>query len=175
MNWTELLNAEIQFSYETTERLLALVDPNSLQWKPATGSNWMTMGQLIMHLTGACRHMFKGFVTGDWGLPPGVDMSKLKPEDMLLPAEELPSLASVPEAIRLVQDDKRLTLQMLAACSEDRLARDKAPAPWDPPELLLGHRLLLVVDHLKQHKGQLFYYLKLQGKSVNTGNLWGIY
>jgi hypothetical protein len=52
MNWTELLNAEIQSSYETTERLLALVDPNSLQWKPATGSNWMTMGQLPMHLTG---------------------------------------------------------------------------------------------------------------------------
>ena len=174
MNWTELLKAEIQSSYETTERLLALVDPNSLQWKPATGSNWMTMGQLLMHLTGACRHMFKGFVTGDWGLPPGVDMSKLKLEDMLLPAEKLPSLASVPEAIRLVQDDKRLALQMLATCSEDRLAHDKAPAPWDPTELLLGHRLLQVVDHLKQHKGQLFYYLKLQGKSVNTGNLFGI-
>jgi hypothetical protein len=72
--------------------------------------------------------MFKGFVTGDWGLPPGVDMSKLKLEDMLLPAEKLPSLASVPEAMRLVQDDERLVLQMLAACSEDRLAHDKAPA-----------------------------------------------
>ena len=68
-----------------------------------------------------------------------------------------------------MQDDKRFALQMLAACSEDRLAHDKAPAPWDPTELLLGHRLLQVVDHLKQHKGQLFYYLKLQGKSVNTG------
>ena len=30
------------------------------------------------------------------------------------------------------------------------------------------------VDHLKEHKAQLFYYLKLQGKPVHTGNLWGM-
>jgi hypothetical protein len=24
------------------------------------------------------------------------------------------------------------------------------------------------------HAGQLFYYLKLQGKPVNTGHLWGM-
>jgi hypothetical protein len=32
-------------------------------------------------------------------------------------------------------------------------------------------KLLQMVDHLKQHKGQLFYYLKLQGKILNTGDL----
>ena len=40
--------------------------------------------------------------------------------------------------------------------------------------MLLGHRLLQMVDHLKQHKGQLFYYLKLQGKPVSTTDLWGM-
>ncbi len=30
-----------------------------------------------------------------------------------------------------------------------------------------------MIEHLKQHKGQLFYYLKLQGKPVNTSDLWG--
>jgi hypothetical protein len=29
-------------------------------------------------------------------------------------------------------------------------------------------------NHLAQHKGQLFYYLKLQGKPVNTTDLWGM-
>ena len=47
MKWTELLKSEIETSYRTTEKLLDKVDPNSLQWKPATGSNWMTMGQLL--------------------------------------------------------------------------------------------------------------------------------
>ena len=36
-----------------------------------------------------------------------------------------------------------------------------ATAPWDPTPLVLGHRMLQMVDHLKQHKGQLFYYLSL--------------
>jgi hypothetical protein len=30
------------------------------------------------------------------------------------------------------------------------------------------------VQHLAQHKGHLFYYLKLQGKPVHTGDLWGM-
>jgi hypothetical protein len=30
------------------------------------------------------------------------------------------------------------------------------------------------IHHLQQHKGQLFYYLKLQGKPVNTEHLWGM-
>jgi len=40
--------------------------------------------------------------------------------------------------------------------------------------MILGHRLLHMVDHLALHKAQLYYYLKLQGKSVNTDTLWGL-
>lgn len=174
MNWTELLKAEIYSTYATTEKLLAFVDEKALNWKPSTGSNWMTTGQLLMHLTQACGAACRGFVTGDWGMPEGVDIHKIKPEEMLPPTEKLPSLESIAEAKRLIQEDQRLALEAVAACSEERLAREKAPAPWDPTEMVLGHRLLQMVDHLKQHKGQLFYYMKLQGKPVATGDLWGM-
>jgi hypothetical protein len=30
-----------------------------------------------------------------------------------------------------------------------------------------------MVDHLASHKSQLFYYLKLMGRPVHTGSLWG--
>jgi hypothetical protein len=30
-----------------------------------------------------------------------------------------------------------------------------------------------MTQHLERHKSQLFYYLKLQGKKVNTVDLWG--
>jgi hypothetical protein len=30
-----------------------------------------------------------------------------------------------------------------------------------------------MIQHLERHEGQLFYYLKLQGKPVNTVDLWG--
>ncbi len=62
---------------------------------------------------------------------------------------------------------------MLEKCSEEKLAGEAAPAPWDPTEMILGHRLLQMVEHLTCHKNQLFYYLKLQGKPVNTAHLWG--
>jgi len=32
-----------------------------------------------------------------------------------------------------------------------------------------------MIQHLNQHKGQLFYYLKLQGKPVSTPDLWGAF
>jgi hypothetical protein len=31
-----------------------------------------------------------------------------------------------------------------------------------------------MIDHLGQHKGQLFYYLKLRGQNVNTADLYGV-
>ena len=174
MNWMDLLKAEVESSYSVTEKLLAKVDEDSLAWKPQTGGNWMTTGQLLKHITESCGAAFRGFITGDWGLPEGVDMSSLSPEEMLPPAEKMPTVPSASEARRLLHEDRQLALQMLAACTEEDLAQKPAPAPWDPTRLVLGHRLLQMVEHLKQHKGQLFYYLKLQGKPVNTGDLWGM-
>jgi uncharacterized damage-inducible protein DinB len=48
-------------------------------------------------------------------------------------------------------------------------------APWNPGETFaLGRHLLHSIRHSLQHKGQLFYYLKLQGKKVDTSDLWGM-
>jgi uncharacterized damage-inducible protein DinB len=169
----ELLKNEIEHTFGVTNKLMDLVDENQLDWKPSTGSNWMTTGQLLRHITDACGAAIRGFVTGDWGMPEDVDMSQLPPEEMLPPAEKFPTVGSVAEAKKLLAEDKQVALDMLAKCSEEDLSTKIATAPWDPTELVLGHRLLQMVGHLNQHKGQLFYYLKLQGKPVNTVHLWG--
>jgi len=169
MNWTELLKGEIESTYHATEGLLKLVDKDKLSWKPATGSNWMSTGQLLMHITNACGACCKGFVTGDWGMP-----KDMKPEDMLPPAEKLPAVKSLDEAQKLLAEDKKVALRMVVEAGEKDLTSKPATAPWDPRPMALGQRLLQMVGHLGQHKGQLFYYLKLQGKPVNTGNLWGM-
>ena len=174
MNWTGLLSDELEGAYTATEGLMDLTGDDVLSWKPATGDNWMTTGQVLKHLTDACGMCFKGFATGDWGMPEGVDLAELPPEEMLPPAEAMPAVSSVAEAKRLLAEDKQLALDILAQCGEERLANDTASAPWDPRPLILGYRLLQMVAHLNQHKDQLFYYLKLQGKPVNTGNLWGM-
>jgi len=173
MNWSELLREEIENGYKVTEQLMNLVDDKELGWKPSTGTNWMTMGQLLMHITSACGACCRGFVTGDWGMPAGMDAGDMPPEAMLPPADKLPAVKSVAEAKKLLAEDKVVALEMLARSTERDLVQRMVTAPWEKSERMLGRRLLEMVGHLNSHKAQLFYYLKLQGKPVNTGHLWG--
>lgn len=174
MNWTELLTCGVEDAYGVATKLMDLVDKDKLTWKPPTGQNWMTTGQVLHHMTNACGATFKGFVTGDWGMPAGAGASETAPEEMLPPAEKLPTVKSVAEAKKLLGEDKKVALAMIKQAGEKRLANDKVKAPWGGPEVLLGHQLLGMIGHLTTHKAQLFYYLKLQGKPVNTGHLWGM-
>lgn len=174
MSWTELLTREIEAHYAPTERLIDMVEDDTLNWKPSTGGNWMTVGQLLKHLGESCGAPMRGFVTGDWGMPEGVDRGELTMEEMLPPAEKLPTIDSVAAAKELLAEDRRLALEMVGQAGEERLTHDTAQAPWDSRDMLLGHRMLQMVEHLASHKSQLFYYLKLQGKPVHTGHLWGM-
>ena len=121
MNWSELLTKEIESTYAVTKGLLDLADDEMLQWKPATGSNWMTTGQLLKHITIACGGSMRGFVTGDWGLPEGVDVHSLTTEEMLAPAETMQVIGSVAEAKTLLEEDERLALSLVSECSEEDL------------------------------------------------------
>ncbi len=174
MNWTQLLKREIDGAYATTEKIMRILDPGGLDWKPESGSNWMTTGQLLKHIASACGAGCKGFVSDDWGLPAGVRYEDLSAEEMLPPAEKLPAVGSVDEAKALLSADKALALQMVDLAGEDDLAHKQVAAPWAPGrEFNLGWHLLQMVQHLERHKSQIFYYLKLQGKPVNTVDLWG--
>jgi uncharacterized damage-inducible protein DinB len=174
VNWTELLRSEIESTYTTTEKLLDKVDPATLDWKPGSGSNWMTVRQLLKHITESCGAACRAFVTGDWGLPPGTKLEDLSPEELLPPTEKLPGIDSVEGTKRLLAQDKLLALEMIYQAGEDDLANRKVAAFWAPGiEYVLGRHLLQMVQHLDRHKAQLFYYLKLQGVPVTTADLWG--
>ncbi len=174
MNWTQLLKSEIENTYATTAGLLDKVDPESLGWKPASGCNWMTVGQLLKHISDGCGAGCKAFITGDWGLPPGKKLEDLLPEEMLPPAEKLPAIESVEEAKKLLAEDKVIALRIIDEVGESELEGRELAAPWAPAvQLPLGRHFLQMVQHLDRHKSQLFYYLKLQGKPVNTADLWG--
>lgn len=174
MNWTELLTNQIHAAYHATEGLVDMVDDDMLDWKPETGENWMTTSQLLFHITSSCGFGCKGFVTGDWTIPGGEDIAEMSEEEMIPPAEALPTAESVTQVKDLLAADKQLALDMVAQAGEEALDRRTVSAPWDPTERQLGSQLLMMVDHLAIHKAQLFYYLKLQGKPVNTAHLWGM-
>ncbi|MFC1539378.1 DinB family protein [Candidatus Latescibacterota bacterium] len=176
MDWTKLLQKKIEHTYKTTDNLMNLVDDDMLDWKPSPDNNWMTVAQLLMHICISCGAPMRGIVTGDWGLPDDMDINDLTPEQIELvtpDAEKMPTVESVAFARQFLAEDKQIALETLGSCSEEELAEKPTPVPWDSGETVLGHLLLDMVAHLSHHKAQLFYYLKLQGKPVNTVHLCG--
>ena len=71
------------------------------------------------------------------------------------------SAESVDEALRLLAEDKAMTMKLFADAGDDRLANERSSAPWGGPERTLFQHCNEMFGHLGQHKGQLFYYLKL--------------
>ena len=116
-----------------------------------------------------------GFFTGDWGMPEGMSMEDMAPEEMLPPAEKLPTVESVAQAREMLAVDKSLALEMVEEAGEDTLQGKQVAPPWEPNDLApMGSHFLGMVQHLAVHTSQLFSYLKLMGKPVNTGHLWGM-
>jgi len=174
MNWTDLLTQSVEYNYATTDKLLDLVEDDKLDWKPETGDNWMTTGQLIRHIGSACGAASERFLTGDWGMPEGVNPADVPPDEMMPPAEKMEGYDSVAEAKEHLSKDKAVALRVIQEAGEERLASEPCPAPWDPTPMPLGMRMLTMVNHLDDHTGQLYYYLKLQGKPVNTMTRYGM-
>lgn len=169
MNWTALLRSQIEGVYHATDGLVKMVEPGMLSWKPATGSNWMTVGQLLEHTTNACGTCIRNFVTGEWGMPEGATEG-----DMLPSADKMPTAKSVADVLKRLEAEKKLALDSVAKAGEEDLANKKVPAPWNPTPQVLGEQMLFMVEHLQTHKAQLFYYLKLLGKPVHTGHMYGM-
>ena len=174
MKWMELLTDEIVYSYSVTDHLMSLARDDELDWKPDHGSNWMSMGQLLMHMTDACGSTFEGLISGAWDIREEYAVNELDIQRIFPPADKLPSVNSVADARKLLSEDRKLALKSLKKCTEEELSGKYAPAPWTRHPMILGQRLLHMLFHLNQHKDQLYYYLKLTGKSVSTCNLYGM-
>ena len=157
MKWTELLRSEMDKNYAATRGLMQLAEGENLSWKPSQGSNWMTLGELLQHCTIACGWCCDAFLTGKWDPP----KSGFKP------------VKSAGEAIKLLDTDRKLALKCVDKAGEARLEEEIVQAPWGT-ETTLGVQFLDMAQHLNIHKAQLFYYLKMLGKPVHTGNMWGL-
>lgn len=173
MDWKTVLANAMAREYKAAQGLLGKLNDADLAWKPAAENNWMTAGQLAHHLGDACGMLVVGFITGHWPMPEGWDPENIKPEDMLPPAEKMETVTTVAETQARLAADLEAATAALAACDPGR-ANEPAPAVWDPTPLPLVERLMQGVYHLSSHKDQLFFYLKLMGRPVHTGDLWGM-
>jgi uncharacterized damage-inducible protein DinB len=170
----QVLLEEADRTFAVTEKLFRKVTDSDLSWKPTSGKNWMTVGQLLKHCASyGCGVAVKGFVRGEWDMPEGEETGD-PAEDQDLPlAEKLPDVDNVDTAMDLLKEDWKLTRTCFDEINETDLLTKKLVAPWGGSEMTLFQHLLMMIMHLNQHKGQLFYYLKLMGRDVNTSDLWG--
>jgi uncharacterized damage-inducible protein DinB len=176
MTLQDVLTQEAEATYAVTRQLFRRVSDADLGWKPAShGVEWMTTGQLLMHCAAdACGKSVQAFVTGDWGpVAGGAGEDAAEAAAHLPAASALPAVESVEEALALLEEDRTLALRWIAAAGEERLMGARQAAPWGGAPLTLFQHLLHMIAHLAQHKGQLFYYLKLMGRDVRTPDLWG--
>lgn len=155
--------------YAATLGLMRLVPEDKLTWRPADG-NWMTCGQLLAHLPEATGLCMNGFINDAWPPPP-----EAAGDAMLPPAEAMPTVGSVAEAVQMLERDRDLARRLLTELSEDDFRNRIVTAPWAPDQPMpLWRALLEMVEHQSSHKVQLFFYLKLLGLPMNTFTLYGM-
>jgi len=86
--------------------------------------------------------------------------------------ENLPS-CSPQEALDKLEKDKKVLRQILGGVSEEDFTNKVVSVPWGMTAKV--ERIAIsFLNHLSNHKMQLFTYLKLLGLPVNTETLYGM-
>jgi hypothetical protein len=147
-------------SFRPAENMLNMIPSDKLDWKPAP--NFMSMGQLIFHLSDGIGTELRMAINNSWP----------KPEEMSGPPElgKMPS-CNAQEAIARLEKDKATLQEILSNVTEEEFANKIVSVPWGWKSNL--ERMALDFrEHFVNHKMQLFTYLKLLGLPVNTETLY---
>lgn len=159
------LRDKIQETIERTEHLVSMAPPEMLKWYPeAAGSQAVPidLGHLLGHLlscvAGFCAALHAAFPSA------------------LREMEELRGLAvdhscGPEEARGRIESYARHIAKGLALCDEEALGR-KIRTVFVPEGETLLTILLGNLEHLTNHKYQLFFYLKMLGVNVGTPDLY---
>jgi hypothetical protein len=145
-------------AYRPAETLIKMVPADRLDWKP--GPTFMTLGQLICHLSGGIGAELSMMVNNTWP-----KMETMDPAKMVHPS------CNVAEALAKLEEDKTTLREVLAGVREKDFAGKIVSTPWGW-KFKMEKMALNFRDHFITHKMQLFTYLKLLGFPVNTETLY---
>ncbi len=157
----EILTAKIDEQIERSDHLAALVPESALDWKPAMAEAFSTgvlLGHLLECLAGFCAVLFA--VHPDQ-LRHFEDLRRLPVNHRCAPAEARERVAGyrarIQEGLALLRD------RDLSRSVPTVFVRDGEPLLT----LLLGN-----LEHLVNHKHQLFTYLRLIGVELSSRDLY---
>jgi hypothetical protein len=152
----------VMAAYKPGEVLIKMVPADKLAWRPQP--NFMSLGQLICHLSAGMGEEMGCMLTGKWPFT-GEQMGEM------MKLENLPS-CDVAEALSKLEKDKTALRELLDGLSEDAFTNQHVSTPWGW-QGKLETMAILFREHFTNHKMQLFTYLKLLGLPVDTSTLYG--
>ena len=155
-----LILSKLEEQIERTEHLITLVPPDKLEWSPRPDSLRVCdlLGHLLECLAGFCALLHK--------LAPG----RLAHFERLRELE-VNHCCGIDEALSRVKDYSGHIREGFAIVSDEALSRRLATVFVSEGEAVLT-LLLGNLEHLINHKHQLFTYLKLLGVQVGTSDLY---
>ena len=140
--------------YRPVENMLKMVPADKLDWKP--GDGFMTLGQLIRHLSEGIGTELEMLVRNSWPTP--------------VEGQGMPS-CDVADALGRLERDKDTLRALLDGVTEEEFADKVVATPWGAAGKL-EKMAFFFQEHFTNHKMQLFTYLKLLGFPVNTQTLY---
>lgn len=147
---------------ERIEHLIQLIPPHATTWKPQLQNGASDLGHLMGHLldclAGFCAVFHAAFP------------DKLK---HLAQLQSLPvnHACSPDEALQRIREYREHIAQGFALCTDDDLRR-MIPSVFVPEGESVLTLLLGNLEHLINHKYQLFFYLKLFGLPVSSKDIY---
>jgi len=150
-----------------TRGLIARAAGLKLDWRPEP--SFLTLGAVPHHVSTAVGSSLRDVMNEAWEFrPAGGGEGSVLP-----PADAFPTVKSVQEALDLIDADWKLFEGCFVRVDERTFNGQVCKIPWMAPGTTLKEYLLLTVEHLSNHRMQLFMYLRLLGVKVGTGELYG--
>jgi uncharacterized damage-inducible protein DinB len=150
--------------YKATRGIIQLTPDSKLDFKPQAGL--MTIAQILKHISSSLGASLQMGLTNSW--------PKIPAEEMLPSADKLPKSASAAEALQEIDQDWKLLEQEIEKITDGEFNQNKIDVPWMPFPMTLVEFMMQAMEHLSNHRMQLFIWLKLSGEALNTGHLYGM-
>jgi hypothetical protein len=156
------IHRKLREQMERTEHLIALIPSGSLDWKPPAPARSHDLGHLLGHLldclAGFCAVLHAAFPRE---LAHLAELQSCRVNHCCQPQEALERFRQYATHIE----------HGFALCSDDDLRR-LIPSVFVPEGESVMTLLLGNLEHLINHKYQLFFYLKLAGLEVSSKDLY---
>lgn len=150
--------------FKAARGLIELTPQDKLGFKPKEGL--MNVGQVLKHLTGCLGESLAMALSNSW--------PEIPEEEMLPAADKMPSIESVDNALEAIDRDWELFKGEMEKITDGEFNQNQINVPWMPYPMTLLEYMMQAMEHLSNHRMQLFIWLKLSGEDLNTGHLYGM-